>query len=92
MIEAYRATGDAAILDSAKRQADQLIEMLLRQKLRLHDTGTPQMNGLPSMSIIKPIVILYELTGDMRHLDFVREKMMTHTTPSPPQTAIYAPL
>ena len=71
MIEAYRATGDAAILDSAKRQVDQLIAMLARRNLRLHDTGTLDMNGLPSMSIIKPILVLYEITGDRRYLDFV---------------------
>ena len=47
MLMAYKATGDRAILDSVVRQMDQLIAMLKGRNLRLRDTGTQQMNGLP---------------------------------------------
>ncbi len=75
MLEAWRATGDESILDSVRRQADQLIAMLARLGFRLHDTGTFEMNGLPSMSILKPMVLLYEATGEARYLDFARDML-----------------
>ena len=72
MLEAWRATGDGAILGSVRRQADQLVSMLGGLGLRLRDTGTGGMNGLPSMSVLKPIVLLHEATGDPRYLGFAR--------------------
>ena len=67
MLMAYKVTGDRAILDSVVRQMDQLLAMLKRRGLSLHDTGV--MNGLPSMSVLKPLVMLYEETGERRYLE-----------------------
>jgi len=75
MLMAYRVTGDKAILDSVERQMNQLIDMLHRRRLKLHDTGTLDMNGLPSMSLLKPIVMLYETTGNGKYLDFAAEML-----------------
>lgn len=73
MLMAYRTTRDKAILESVVRQVNQLFGMLARRGLRLKDTGTPSMNGLPSMSILKPLVMLYEDTGEERYLGFARD-------------------
>ena len=73
MYEAYRATGDRTILDSAVRQMDQLVAMMRRLKLRLHDVGTLRMNGLPPMSILKPLLLLYRETGKEEYLEFARD-------------------
>ena len=75
MLMAYRATGDRAILASVERQMNQLIDMLHRLGLRLHDTGMPEINGLPSMSILKPLVMLYEETGNRKYLDYATEML-----------------
>ena len=75
MLMAYKTTGDRAILTSVERQMDQLIGQLRRLNLKLHDTGTPTMNGLPSMSILKPLVMLYEETGNAKYLDFAAEML-----------------
>ena len=75
MLMAYKATGDRAILDSVVRQMDQLIAMLKGRNLRLRDTGTPQMNGLPSMSILKPLVMLYAETGKADYLAFAADTL-----------------
>ena len=75
MLMAYRTTGDKAILASVTRQMDQLMSMLKEKGLRLHDTGCGSMNGLPSMSILKPLVMLYEETGDRRYLDYAAEML-----------------
>ena len=75
MLMAYKTTGDKAILDSVRRQMDQLMAMLKEKGLRLHDTGCGKMNGLPSMSILKPLVMLYEETHEKRYLDFAAEML-----------------
>ena len=75
MLMAYKATGDREILASVERQMKQLIDMLHRRNLKLHDTGTLTMHGLPSMSILKPLVMLYEETGNRAYLDFAAEML-----------------
>ena len=73
MLMAYKATGDRAILASVERQMNQLIDMLRRLGLRLRETGS--LNGLPSMSILKPLVMLWEETGNRKYLDYASEML-----------------
>lgn len=75
MLMAYKTTGDREILDSVCKQMNQLIDMLHAKGWRLHDTGCGGMNGLPSMSILKPLVMLYEETKDKRYLDYAAEML-----------------
>ena len=75
MLMAYKATGDRAILDSVVRQADQMIAMMRRLGYRLHDTGATVMNGLPSMSLLKPLLMLYRETGRKEYLDYAVEML-----------------
>ena len=75
MLMAYKATGDREILASVERQMDQWIEMMHRLGLRLHDTGTLGMNGLPSMSVLKPLLMLYRETGKKAYLDYAKEML-----------------
>ena len=72
MLEAFRATGDGTILASVVRQMDQLMAMLAEKGLGLAETGAAGMCGLPSMSLLKPLVLLYEETGEARYRDFAR--------------------
>ena len=71
LLEIFGITGDKAILDSACRLASNLIGMLSSRNIKLCDTGT--FGGLPSGSIMKPMLILYEHTGDKMYLDFCVE-------------------
>ena len=75
MLMAYKATGDKEILVSVERQMDQWIEMLHRRGLKLYDTGTLRMYGLPSMSILKPLLMLYAETGKKAYLDYAKEML-----------------
>ena len=70
LVEAYDLTGDRELLSAAVRMADHLTGQLKRLDKRLAETGT--FAGLPSMSILKPIVLLGERTGERRFLDFAR--------------------
>lgn len=68
MLEVYELTNDEKILDAAKKFTDQYMEMLGSMGVRPGETGT--FNGLPTCSILKPMLILYRLTGEQRYLDF----------------------
>ena len=73
MVEAWRTTGDRAILESAERQMTQWIDMMHRLGLPLIRTGQPEKVGLPSMSVLKPLLSLYEITGKAKYLDYAKE-------------------
>ena len=75
MLMAYRTTGDKAILASTERQMDQWIEMMHRLDLPLFVTGQPEKVGLPSMSILKPLLMLYAETGKKAYLDYAKEML-----------------
>jgi DUF1680 family protein len=73
LYQLYLTTGDRGLLVSVERQMDQLIDMMHRLKLPLHDVGTLRMNGLPPMSILKPLLLLYRETGKVKYFDYARE-------------------
>ncbi len=57
LLEVYEATGERKALDAAARTMDQIIAMLADMKLSMRETGS--FNGLPSCSIMCPLVKLY---------------------------------
>ena len=69
----YKATGDREILAAADRAMTQQIEMLRKMGVKLCDTGTAAMAGMPSCSVLKPLVMLYRETGKQLYLDYARE-------------------
>lgn len=71
LLEAFEVTGDRNILDSAARSVDQMIAMLRDMDTRICETGT--FYGLPSGSILKPLLILYRHTGEARYLELAQE-------------------
>lgn len=73
LLAVYELTGDAEILQAADRAMRQEIAMLKKLGLRLCDTGTSAMRGLPPCSTLKPLLILYRETGRPEFLDFARE-------------------
>ena len=73
MLMAYKVTGDKEILASVKAQMDNWIDQVRRSGVPICDTGTLVMNGMPPMSILKPLLMIYEETGDKKYLDFASE-------------------
>ncbi len=71
LLEAWRLLNDPEILSSAERLASHLIQSLRQNEIRLGATGT--FAGIPSGSILKPMVILYRATGKQIFLDFAQE-------------------
>ncbi len=68
LLEAHRLLNDASILQAAIRLADHLIAELHDNGIWIGDTGT--FKGMPSCSILKPMLQLYRATDDRRYLDF----------------------
>ncbi|MFN8240947.1 MAG: glycoside hydrolase family 127 protein [Bacteroidales bacterium] len=63
-------TGDKSALDAAIRLADYTITQVGPGKISIVKTGNYR--GMPSSSILEPIVLLYKQTGEARFLDFAK--------------------
>ena len=73
MFMAYKVTRDRTILDSVVAQMDNWIDIVRRSGIPLCDMGAAVMKGMPPMSILKPLLMIYEETGDRKYLDFASE-------------------
>ncbi len=73
MFMAYKVTGDKAILSSVLAQMDNWIDIVRRSGIPMCDMGAAVMKGMPAMSILKPLLMLYEETGDRKYLGFASE-------------------
>jgi len=71
LLEAHRLLGEPEILAAAERLAEHLVRSLHERGIRLGATGT--FAGIPSGSILKPMVLLYRATGREEFLAFARE-------------------
>jgi uncharacterized protein len=66
----YDLTGDKSPLASAGKLADHLLTQVGPGKTDIVKTGNYR--GMPSSSILEPMVYLYQRTGDSRYLDFAK--------------------
>ena len=70
LIELARVARAPGLLTAARRMMDHEIAQLDRLGVSLTDTGF--FAGLPSMSVLKPLMLLYAATKETRYLDFAR--------------------
>lgn len=70
LIECGVLTGDSELIDGAHKLAVQLIDELKNKGININDTGTASFHGVPSASIMKPMILLYKITNDKKLLDF----------------------
>ena len=70
LLDYYRLTGDKGALDATKALIDHLIGEIEHNVVDIASTGLYR--GMPSCSILEPVVYLYELTGERRYLDFAK--------------------
>ncbi len=66
----YDLTGDKNALNASKRLADHLLTQVGPGKTDIVKTGNYR--GMPSSSILEPIVYLFQRTGDTRYLEFAK--------------------
>jgi DUF1680 family protein len=80
LIADYDRTHDAATLNAARRETDVLIAELGPGKTDIADVG--EWNGLPASSVLEPVVLLYERTGEQKYLDFAEHIVARWSAPS----------
>ncbi|MFZ4726176.1 MAG: beta-L-arabinofuranosidase domain-containing protein, partial [Paludibacter sp.] len=68
LLEYYELSGDKKVLEAAKKLADHLLSQVGPNKKDIIRTG--EYRGMPSSSILKPMVLLYKQTGEKRYLNF----------------------
>jgi len=88
LYDIYRQTGDRVCLDAAVKSMDQLLAMLKEMNLRISETGS--FYGMPSCSILKPLLLLYRETGKQEYLSAAREIVADLDRPGHPQRNIIA--
>lgn len=66
----YDISADPKVLDAAKKLADHLLTQVAPDKADIVKTGNYR--GMPSSSILEPMVLLYRHTGESRYLDFAK--------------------
>src|ERR1035438_10122169 len=64
--------GQEAALEAARRDADNLIDDLERRKIKLVEIGVPELTGVANSSIIEPMALLYQRSGDPKYLAFAQ--------------------
>jgi uncharacterized protein len=70
LIANYDLTGDKTILDAARRHTNSLISECGPGKVNIAAIGYPKWKGLPPSSVLEPVVLLYQRTGEERYLEF----------------------
>jgi len=88
LYDIYRQTGDRACLDAAVKSMDQMLAMLKELNLRISETGS--FYGMPSCSILKPLLLLYRETGKPEYLAAARGIVADLDRPGHPQRNIIA--
>ena len=71
LIEAAMYLDDNKILAGATALADWIVAKFELDGTRVKDSGV--MDGMPSSSILKPMLVLYRITGDEKYLNFGKD-------------------
>lgn len=82
LIAQYDQSGNQADLEAAKASADHLLSLNGPGKLSVEEYGPSVHKGGVNYSILEPIVLLYERTGERRYLDFARYIVESWSKPS----------
>lgn len=79
----YDLTNDPKTLDAARKLADYLLSIVGPGKADIVKTGNYR--GMPSSSVLEPMVLLYRHTGEKRYLDFAKYIVAQWETPDGPK-------
>ncbi len=82
LIAYYDQTGDKTALKAACRATDALIDIAGPGKKKLTETGLQVLGSLPSCSVLEPVVLVYERSGDPKYLGFAQYLVQLWSEPS----------
>ncbi len=72
LVAYYDQTGDKIALEKASEALDDIILVAGPGKRKLTETGLSLLEALSSSSILEPVVLIYQRTGNERYLDFAK--------------------
>lgn len=70
LLAEYARTGDAGVLDAAKKHADNIMASVGEGKKIGNICEIGMWQGMASSSLLEPMVLLYKYTGDKKYLDY----------------------
>lgn len=82
LLDFYKLTSDKNAIMAVSKLIDGLISEIEKSGKKISDTGNYR--GMPSCSILEPVVYLYELTGESRYLDFAKSIVDAIESPGAP--------
>lgn len=82
LIADYDQTGNKAALQAACLATDALIEIAGPGKKKLTETGLQVLESLSSNSILEPVVLVYERSGNKKYLDFAKYLVQLWSEPN----------
>ena len=82
LIGYYDQTGNPAALEAARKEADHLIRETKDSGINIAEKGWIGWKGLPSSSVLEPIALLYQRTGDKKYLEFGEYIIKSWDTPN----------
>ncbi len=80
LIADFDRTQDGTVLAACRRQTDALIAELGPGKTSITDVG--EWNGLPASSVLEPVVLAYERTGNPKYREFAEYIVASWSLPS----------
>jgi hypothetical protein len=83
LLSYYDLSGDKSALDASRKLADYTLSQVGPGRTNIVKTGNYR--GMPSSSILEPMVCLYQRTRDNRYLDFAKYIVNQWETPEGPQ-------
>ncbi len=72
LIAYYDQTGDNAALKAACKATDALIAISGPGKKKLTETGLQILGSLSSCSVLEPVVLVYQRSGEKKYLDYAK--------------------
>ena len=82
LIAHYDRTGDKASLKAACRATDALIDIAGPGKKKLTETGLQVLGSMSSCSVLEPVVLVYQRSGEKKYLDFAQYIVKLWSEPS----------
>ena len=82
LIADYDQTDNKTALEAACHATDALIEIAGPGKKKLTETGLQVLESLSSCSILEPVVLVYERSGNKKYLDFAKYLVQLWSEPN----------
>ena len=82
LLSFYDLTGDEAALKAAGRSVDALISIAGEGRQKLTETGLQVLGAMSSTTVLEPVVLLYQRTGEQKYLDFAEYMVSLWSEPN----------